>query len=198
MSSVTRRDFLKSVALGGGTLVFIPIAKNFPVIFPDEPNQSAPLEDIFIEGIVGELKENELQVKDDKDDKIKYTIRITPSTRLWKGDLTTLDKVETGDFLYGLGTLVENGVIEVKKLWVNIVNFYVKATFDSDTWLNGQLLTLDGSPTENFFKIEIDDKTVVNESPGQKLVLGPDGLIQIIGLMRRDETVMATKIWTAG
>jgi len=202
MSKISRRRFLEQAVVGVvGVSTFAPLAgKQISVesfLKGGAYNQEDSGDD-FIQGVVVDVDVNSGVFKS-KDDRRSHVVQVTPDTYLWKGKVTTLADVQLGDFLYGIGTPTEDGMIFAEKLWFNIVSFY--AQVDSILEKAPDKVRLHvipaGGGRETPFIVVKDKDTIVNsESPSDSYDPEVGHTFQVIGLALRDGSFKATRIWT--
>jgi hypothetical protein len=196
MFGLSRRKFLKQAVLGVGAASLASSATGRAAAFSLQ--NPADIASDFIQGTVIAVSSTEFTSQDDRR---QYAVRVTTDTRLWRGRITSLAEVEIGDFVYGIGTPLEDGTIVAMKLWFNIVNFYGEV--ESIVGPNN-LCIAPASGKQAGFKmplltVAIDSDTILNaEDSISSLTLKVGDPIQIIGLALRNGDVKATRIWTLG
>jgi hypothetical protein len=125
MSTVDRRKFLTTAAVGGATIVGASALGGIDAdaAFADDPSLDPAISNSsFAEGVVRGIKGTVVDVKGsyEKD----YLLQLTNATSIWKSRPTTAAAIQHGDGLYARGVPMPDGTIAVDAVWVNIVNLY--------------------------------------------------------------------------
>jgi hypothetical protein len=138
-------------------------------------------------------------------DSSKYgsvTLHLSDETRIWKGKWNSELPIEVGDFFYGYGEPNEDRTIwKMEQMEVNIVNLRGGIISIKET-SEGLTLQLEEAHDNQLYTIHVTPETLLMSDDGRDvpfseaqvdLKLG-DG-VQIIGLKRKDGTVVATSIF---
>jgi len=193
MSRISRREFLMQVALGAGVLAMskMPgsIGRSTSTLI-----STAEEKTIFLEGVVVYVEHDRLEVKNEE---TAFTLFVTPKTRLWKGTITSLEAVESGDYIFARG-LPKGGIIEgefeATKIWVNIANFYGMIVDREDNRIS---LCVNGCTSTAPLPVYVNADTLLNEKRGFNLsALTAGQYIQTLGLYQKDGSLLATRIFT--
>jgi len=193
MSRISRREFLMQVALGAGVLAMskMPgsIGRSTSTLI-----STAEEKTIFLEGVVVYVEHDRLEVKNEE---TAFTLFVTPKTRLWKGTITSLEAVESGDYIFARG-LPKGGIIEgefeATKIWVNIANFYGMIVDREDNRIS---LCVNGCTSTAPLPVYVNADTLLNEKRGFNLsALTAGQYIQALGLYQKDGSLLATRIFT--
>ena len=158
---------------------------------PDRQDLKAQDEITFLEGYVVNIEDNRLTIENEKQ---PTTLIITGKTRLWKGEVTSVERVESGDYIYARGISRTGEEITATKVWVNIANFY--GTID-DMLADGFTLR---TGAEDLLLIHIDADTLLNGNPGvdlESLDSQQGQFMQAVGLYQEDGSLHATRLWSS-
>lgn len=213
MSKITRRSFLQRV--GSGLIAFVPAASILADVTeghasggaqladsapekPDEPPQVVIFEN-YAEGVIRELDGRHVIVETRRLGDV--TLRLTPETKVWKGDYNGTFPMAVGDHVDAWGQPHRGGkVIDVEKMWLNIVNLRGPIVNVEPVEGGLQLSHIDTRIGEHLIKL--DGRTAVMLPEGEEKNFDPHIMhltkgqgIQVIGLRLDDDTVLATRIW---
>jgi hypothetical protein len=147
----------------------------------------------FLSGTIQSISGNTIYAANT--DSQPITLRLSPSSNIWKGqDGLDISVLRPGDHIYVDGTWNPDGSVTVRELDANIVNYFgqvvsvAKDQFeiipDKHTRSVKALLSANNPPT------------VINNGQGSAKDVQVGRYVQMIGLLRDDGTVLATRIWT--
>lgn len=126
---------------------------------------------------------------------VPVTIMIDSDSRLWKGELLSLQAVELGDYIYCRGVPVDNATVRGLKLWVNIVNFYGKVEESQPTSFTARVY-VHAQASDMVIPVELSPVVLVDEQPVTTFAnIQPNTYIQVLGVLLRNGVVRATRIW---
>jgi len=121
-TTITRRGFLTSAALGGATIVGASALGGLDAdaAFAKSPSLDGAVSSQFIDGRIGAIQGSLLHVASTRGGMDQ--VRLTNATSIWKLRPTTAAAIEVGDGMYGRGVAMPDGTIAADAIWVNIVN----------------------------------------------------------------------------
>jgi hypothetical protein len=190
---VRQRIVSRSDAAESSTITEAPPPASQPVV---------PLEKILHATIVEIPGDDALVAESDKHGRL--LLRLTPSTRIWKGGWDSGRPIEVGDYFWGYGEPdEEDGVWIVEQMEVNIMNLRGHVV-RIDKSSGGLDLQLEDVHDGHVYQVRIvSDSEVVSETLGDQamafgetdleIVVG-DGL-QVVGLKLKDDSVLATTVF---
>ncbi|WP_376789651.1 DUF5666 domain-containing protein [Thermoflexus sp.] len=196
MTRVTRRQFLQGIALGSGALA-ARLALEPAHVLAGQEDQAMGDGTIFLEGeiITVDLTQGTLVINERGE--VAVTLRVSGSTRIWKGEVTDLAALEPGDFLYLRALPEPDGTFTAAKIWANIANLMGTVNALES---NGFELRIDGhahTGPERRIVVRFHPGMVVNDNPVVTPSLRPGQPVQVLGVMERDGTLKATRMWVA-
>jgi hypothetical protein len=123
-STMDRRRFLTTAALGGATIVGASAlgALDADAAFASTRSTLDPAiaASVFAEGRIGAIKNGLLHVAGSWGE--THQLQLTNATSVWKLHPTSWEQIEVGDGMYGRGVRMPDGTIAADAVWVNIVN----------------------------------------------------------------------------
>jgi hypothetical protein len=194
MTRITRRRFLQSIALGSGALITqMALEPARMLVGPGDQN----VEDrtIFLEGDISTVDLSQGTLVINERGEVPVRLRISSSTRIWKGEVTDLAALEPGDFLYLRALPEPDGTFIATKIWANIANLMGTVSALEN---NGFQLRIDGhvhEGVERLITVRFRAGLVVNDNPGITPALHPGQPVQVLGVVEKDGTLSATRIW---
>jgi len=197
MRNLDRREFLKRIALLSGVAAGADLLYQGSWLAGGTKAQISRADSIFVQGVISAVNADNLEVEAITEETTQtLTIYISDATYLWKGEATTLQEVEPGDFVYCRGLpLIEGGLIAVK-LWVNIANVYGRIQEIKDNTLQLQVFRHGAHPTDKIATVRLDNKTLVNEQKGRSTSTFNNGqYIQVVGVVQRDKSLKAVRVF---
>jgi len=196
MTRITRRQFLQGIVLGSGALA-ARVAFEPAYALAGQESQVAGDGTIFLEGeiITIDLAQDTLVINERGD--VPVTVRVWGGTRIWKGEVTDLAALEPGDFLYLRAMPEPDGTFTATKIWANIAN--LMGTVNAVKH-DGFELRIDGhahTGPERRIVVRFHPNMLINDNPGGTPRLRPGQPVQVLGVIERDGTLKATRIWVA-
>lgn len=202
MNKVSRRKFLKQVAFGTGALN-AGILVGYKALSPNVASAQGQLppqnkgrrggETEFIQGQVLSISGTTVAVDDTT--KGLRTLTVSSDTIIWKGGVVTLQAIQPGDFLYARGLPMPDGTIGVLKMWINIVNVIGIVESYSSGRIRLRLTHLGVRILNRTMDVEISGDTIINNGLGGPQNIQVDRFIQVLGVLRQDGTLKATRVW---
>lgn len=196
MARMTRRRFLQTVALSSGALA-VQMALGRADILAGQTNQASRDGTIFLQGDIITVDRVQGTLVINERGEAPVTLRVSGSTRIWKGEVTDLAALEPGDFLYLRALPEPDGTFTATKIWANIANLRgTVAVVEAE----GFQLQMNGPIPEwcpEYLAVRFRPGMVVND--GSRLVpkLRPGQPVQVLGLVERDGAISATRMWVA-
>lgn len=194
MTRITRRQFLQSIVLGSGALAarigFEPI-----YVLAGREFRAAGDGTIFLEGEIIAIDPAQGTLVINERGEVPVTLWVLDNTRIWKGEVTDLAALEPGDFLYLRARPEPDGRFIATKIWANIVNLIGTVNVVEN---NGFELRIDGhahTGPERRIVVRFHPNMVVNDNPWAAPKLRPGQPVQVLGVIERDGTLKATRMW---
>lgn len=126
-------------------------------------------------------------------------LHLSASTQIWKGEWNPNAAIEVGDHVDAWGQPEGTNVLDVEKMWVNIVN--LMGTISSIKQVQGGLLVQHQDSRTGAHTVIIDQRTIVDSQGSLEITysnasvaLHVGQLLQIIGLRLKDGTIRATRL----
>lgn len=149
-------------------------------------------ETTFLGGTVSRVEKDRLIIESRQ---LVSTLYITDDTRLWKGKVVSLNQIELGDKIFARAIPRAGGEFTATKVWVNIGNVYGVLVEKKDSIL---VLRIGGPDSKSVLTVHIDADTLLNEVRGVDLsALSLGQPMQALGVYQRDNSLLATRLWTS-
>ena len=188
MTDLSRRKFLKQAVVATGALVMTPAKK--PRLHNEKlPQVSSPYDEAtFIDAFVTQVKGNQISVRNGA---FVAELFVSDRTRLWKGEVTSIEVVEPGDHVYALGLPREPLGFDALKIWVNIANLYGKVVEHRP---GGFTLLVGPEGHSTMVNVVVTRRTLFNEVAGADFsALASGQPVQVVGVAQRDRVLVATR-----
>ena len=196
MARITRRRFLQTIALSSGSLA-ARMAFEPAHVLAGQTDQSSGDGTIFLEGDIINIDLGQSRLILNERGEAPVILRISGDTRIWKGEVTDLAALEPGDFLYLRALPEPDGTFTATKIWANIANLMgTVSAVEND----GFQLRIDGHAhegPERLITVRFRVGLVVNDKPAVTPALHPGQPVQVLGVIERDGTLKATRMWVA-
>ncbi|GBD08810.1 hypothetical protein HRbin22_01052 [Candidatus Thermoflexus japonica] len=196
MTRITRRQFLRNIALGSGALASQIVFEPARMLTGSE-DQSVGDGTIFLEGDIIAVDPDRGMLVINERGGAPVNLRVSSSTRIWKGEVTDLTALELGDFLYLRALPGLDGTFTATKIWANIVNLMGTVSAVEN---GGFQLRIDGHAhegPERPITVRFHPSLVVNDNPTVTPALRVGQSVQVLGVIERDGVLKATRMWVA-
>ncbi len=193
MGQISRRRFLQAIAVCSGAL-----AVQAALVPHASGRDSEVSEDgtLFLEGEVLALDGLQHTVVINERGQAPVTLQVSSDTRIWKGGVTELNSLEFGDFSYVRALPGPDGTFEATKIWANIANL-IGTVAAAET--EGFQLLIDGYAREepgSLITVRYRSGMILNDTPGLTPNLSVGQPVQALGVVEKDGTLSATRMWT--
>jgi hypothetical protein len=223
MQTVSRRTVLKTpIKIGAGLVAFVPAMKSLtsgaratvsqaaPSISPP-PGITAPppppvtptprqVIDNYAGGIATAVSGGQITLSADPGSRsASLYLRLSTSTQIWEGDWNPGLPIEIGDHIDAWGNPRGQDVLDVEKMWVNIVN--LMGTISDIRQVQGGLQLQHQDSRMGAHTVLVDQRTLVNRQANPEITysaaavsLDVGQFLQVIGLKLKDGTIKATRL----
>jgi hypothetical protein len=218
MKKISRRSFVQKV--GMGLTAFVPAAlvladvgkaqaeRPSKVVQSVRGESSDPLPDVaqdvvfenYATGVVREVTADRIILSTARLGDVE--LRLTPQSVVWKGDYEGTFPIEVGDNIKAWGQPYDGGrVIDVEKIWVNIINF-VGAISSVAATTEGLQFQLFDDRYDLQRLIKFNQRTAVMLPSGEEqaftdsfIKLSDGQTLRVIGLELQDGSILAARAW---